>query len=385
MVTKDDDLFSLVLANIPNLVFVKDEAGVVRYANEAMLEIYAPARRETLIGSRDRGDFRERDAAFFEEQARLASASGRSAAVEEVATHDGVVRTFHTTTIAFTNGSGERLLLGILNDITTAARRERRLLDANELLQRFSLLAAHDFRAPLSSYVAALEAVTNDRETSLSPQSRQCLEAVIAGAMNLSGSLRSLLRTSKGEAAATEAAVCDLNQILQQARFNLASLLRTHAVHVYSDQLPTLAVDGDLFRQLFQNLIENAVKYRDRTRRSHVMIGYERRPGGHCFVVEDNGLGVSRNDASRVFDLFEQGERLGFDGVGIGLALCKRIVAVHAGRIVLDPEYTGGCRLLIELPVRDEGGPDRGDDDRGHPAGAVAADGVPGRTRLPAG
>lgn len=348
----NDPLVHLILDSIPHLLFVKDENSVFLYANPALLGIYPPERRTRVIGYTTAEQFSPEEAETFLEEDRKALLYGESSLVEEITTYDGARRVFNTRKIAFAAGDGRKCLLGISTDITELASREEELVEANQSLQNFSAFAAHDFRAPLASYVTSLECICSDRSSVLSEGSRKKIDSIIDSASSLSRGLGSLLRTSKAARLGTaiERAPCDINLVLSKLRFDLSHALQSTRFRIYASRFPMLMVDEALIRQLFQNLIENSIKYRNRSCLSRVKFLYLQRTDFHRIVVEDNGIGISPAHAGRVFTLYDQGDRKGFDGAGMGLALCKRIVSLHGGTIMVDRDFGTGCRFVIDLP-----------------------------------
>ena len=349
----EDQFFRLVLDNSPNLIFVKDAHSVFLYMNPAGFSLFPPDRRNKVIGFTMTEAFSEQEADLFLEEDRRTFAAGRSEIIEEIMTYDGLRRVLHTSKIAFRNADGEPRLLGISNDITELSERERQLMESNKHLADFSSLVAHDLRSPLSTYVSTLETIRADPGSVLSPASDRKIEKIIDSAINLSKAMHSLLKAAKGRRTAREdgRSLCDLNLLLSQIRFNLGKQLDEAGMGLYAGRLPGLHVDAELFRQLFQNLVENAIKYRRKDCLSKVTFRYDRTTVSHRLVVEDNGVGVSSKNALTIFRMFDQGERHGADGVGIGLALCKRIVSLHGGQMRVDEDYADGCRFLIELPL----------------------------------
>ncbi|WP_345409524.1 sensor histidine kinase [Nonomuraea salmonea] len=125
-----------------------------------------------------------------------------------------------------------------------------------------------------------------------------------------------------------------------------------------------------MLRLLWQNLISNAIKFRDPARPPLVRIACERGEEGEWeFSVADNGIGVEPEFADKIFIIFQRlHSRETYTGTGIGLAMCKKIVETHGGRIWLDTDYTGGARIRFTLPVHEdtEDTEDTGHEDTGH-------------------
>ena len=353
MLVLDLDTISLVMEHSPSLIFVKDQDCRVVFANKAFLEIYPPQERLTIIGRTTVENFSSSEAETFLAEDRRALREGSSELVEEIVSFTGERRVFQTRKIGFTTPSGERRLLGMCNDITELANREASLVQLNAQLQAFSELAAHDLRSPLASFVNALDFIKHDAESSLSKQSLHFISLITESASNLSSNITALLIAAKANNTQFNLDIreCDLNIMLAEVKLNLADLIGRHSVHIYANRLPHVSVEPNLFRQVFQNLIENSIKYRSKGS-PKIFIRHHERDERHWFSVEDNGVGVGADATMRAFELYEQEAIDGVQGVGIGLALCKRVMTLHGGHISIDSSFAEGCRVNFDIPVK---------------------------------
>ena len=352
----DSEIFALVMEHDPNLVFVKDENSVILFANRAFLDLLPPDQRSTVIGRSLADHFSAPEAELYLSQDRRALADGRSEIVETVVDHTGRARTLVTRKIAFDAADGQRRLLGIATDITELSQREQALIETADRLKRFGAFAAHDLRSPLGTFVTAMNVIKADRETTLSAQAGEYLDLMIASASHLAANVTALLEVSRDEATTTvDLRDNDMNLLVAEVRFNLSSLVLNSGATIHAPRLPSIVCEAGLIRQLLQNLVENSIKNRRDEEPLHVLIRYERNGDSHRFFVEDNGRGVSRETADIMFEAFEQGGRAKESrpstGVGLGLALCRRIVDIHAGTIRVDRSFEGGCRIEFVIPV----------------------------------
>lgn len=354
----ESEIFALVMEHDPNLVFVKDENSIILFANRAFLEFVPPERHSSVVGG-SLADHRPlAEAELWLSQDRRAFDEGRSEIVETVVDNAGRRRTLVTRKIAFDAADGKRRLLGISTDITELSQRERALIATSDRLKRFGAFAAHDLRSPLGTFVTAMNMIKADRDTTLSPQAGEYLDLMIASATHLAANVTALLEVARDEeTTAVNLRQNDMNLLIEEVRFNLSSLVDKSGATIYTPRLPSIVCEAGLVRQLFQNLVENSIKNRRDDEPLHVLIRYERSGQSHRFFVEDNGRGVSDETAETMFDAFEQGgrdraKRASTDaGVGLGLALCRRIVDIHAGAICVDRGFESGCRIEIMLPV----------------------------------
>jgi signal transduction histidine kinase len=158
-----------------------------------------------------------------------------------------------------------------------------------------------------------------------------------------------LLDYSRASSADYEIHPVDCNEI---ARSNLALLgtrIEETGAAVETRELPTVWADANQISRVFQNLISNALTYRSAEPR--IELGAERIVGGWCFTVSDNGIGISRADVERIFEMLERlHTQQEYSGSGMGLAICKRIVERHGGRIWAEPKPPSGTRFCFTIP-----------------------------------
>jgi light-regulated signal transduction histidine kinase (bacteriophytochrome) len=139
---------------------------------------------------------------------------------------------------------------------------------------------------------------------------------------------------------------------VESARRNLRTAIEESHADIAADPLPILTADASLIRNVFQNLIGNAVKFRAEGRHPEVRIGARQEGGEWLFHVKDNGIGIDPTQADRLFNLFQRlHSREEYPGTGIGLAICKKIVERHGGRIWVESEQGKGATFWFSLPV----------------------------------
>lgn len=344
-----EDFFHLVMDNNPDRVFVKSEDGVIVYANRAFLEMYPPGQRDQIIGSTAIENFSDEQTRVFQEEDRKAFELGTSTIIEKLTDWRGVTFTFLTTKTCFNAPDGRRLMLGVCDDITDLARRERELVETNNALENFAALAAHDLRSPLSTYASLIEMIHLDKENTLSDKTREYLDMMGRSARQLLAHISGLLGTYKAshDQKINETPV-DLNILLEEVKFNLSALITRNKARIFSNRLPVMAVDENLFRHMLHNLIENAIKYQ-----SHdnpvIILKHARRNDGDYFTIEDNGIGISPEQEEQVFRIYEQSGDRKSAGVGLGLSMCRKIVELHQGQMWIDHAYQNGCRICFTV------------------------------------
>ena len=142
----------------------------------------------------------------------------------------------------------------------------------------------------------------------------------------------------------------DLNAVLGDALRNLQASLKAAHAQVTHDSLPSLPVDATQITQLFQNLIGNAVKFRGE-QPPQIHVGVRREPERWVFSVRDNGIGIEPQYFERIFQIFQRlHTRKHYPGTGIGLAICKKIVERHGGKIWVESQLGQGTAFFFSIP-----------------------------------
>jgi signal transduction histidine kinase len=233
------------------------------------------------------------------------------------------------------------------------ARSNDELQGSNIELQRFAHVASHDLREPLRA-IGTHAQLLNESATELSPDHRKSLDRVVAAARRMQELIDDLLALSRLEGAAAKMSAVPLRGLVDAAIENLKHAIdRTGAV-VQVEELPTLTCDSSPIVQLFQNLIANAVKFRREGETPRVSIS-SRRVGDHWEIaVKDNGIGIAPEHHARIFEMFERlHPRERYGGTGIGLAICRKIVDRHGGKIWVESPPEGGS--VFRFTLRAEG------------------------------
>lgn len=229
-------------------------------------------------------------------------------------------------------------------------QQQEELKRSNSELERFAYVASHDLQEPLrmvSSYTQLLE---KRYEGQLDQDAKDYIAFAVDGATRMQALIKDLLRYSRLNTEAHEFAEVDVNHLFDYAVHNLAVTIDETGSVVTKDELPTVIGDDRRLRQLFQNLIGNAVKYRDPEKMNHVHVSAKEITGGWQFCVEDNGIGIAKEYYEKIFVIFKRlHTRQEYDGTGIGLSLCKRIVEAHNGKIWVESESGKGSRFYFTL------------------------------------
>jgi signal transduction histidine kinase len=205
---------------------------------------------------------------------------------------------------------------------------------SNRELEEFAYVASHDLAEPLRVITSYLQLI--DRHAELDEDSRQYLGSSVNAAKRMHRLIDDLLRYSRSGSGELQRQHVPAADIVAETMRDLAAEIEAAGAVVEVGELP--AVDGDpvLLGQLFQNLVANAVKFRD-GEAPHVRVTGRELPDGVEFTVRDNGIGIAPEDQARVFKMFQRlHHREQYEGTGIGLAVCQRIVQRHGGEIHIE-------------------------------------------------
>ncbi len=231
-------------------------------------------------------------------------------------------------------------------------QRSAELARSNADLEQFAYVASHDLSEPLRKVTNFCQLLERQYADQLDDKARTYIAYMVDGAKRMQNLINDLLDFSRVGRTTDQFVPVDLDLKLERALGNLEAQLTETGAVVEHDPLPTVPGDSTLLTALLQNLVGNAVKYRSPDRTPHVRISCELR-GDECLVtVDDNGIGIDPQYAERIFAIFQRLHlRDQYGGTGIGLALCRKIVDFHRGRLWLAEKDEPGARFQFTLPL----------------------------------
>ncbi len=222
---------------------------------------------------------------------------------------------------------------------------------SNAELEQFAYVASHDLQEPLRKVVSFCQALQTRYGGQLDERADQYIDFAVDGAKRMQVLINDLLAFSRVGRGGRELALIALPEVLAAAQLALAETIASAGGSVVADELPTVRGDRAQLTSLFQNLIANAVKFRG-AEPPVVRIAVVRRDAQWELSCADNGIGIDSEYAERIFLIFQRlHARDAYEGSGIGLALCRKIVEYHGGRIWLDTDYAGGTCFRFTLPI----------------------------------
>ncbi|WIY06317.1 ATP-binding protein [Amycolatopsis mongoliensis] len=234
-------------------------------------------------------------------------------------------------------------------------RRTRELERSNADLEQFAYVASHDLQEPLRKVASFCQLLQKRYQGLLDERGEQYIEYAVDGAKRMQGLINDLLAFSRVGRKPGEHVVVEASRLVDDALANLEVALSLSGGKVDRGELPEVRVEPALMTAVFQNLIGNALKFKGEAP-PEVRVTADGDGDGWVFTVSDNGIGIDAEYAERVFALFQRlHTRSAYPGTGIGLALCRRIVEYHGGRIWLDTEAEG-TTFRFTLPATEDNG-----------------------------
>lgn len=260
-------------------------------------------------------------------------------------------------------GPEDRLYYAVARDITQRKAEEEkirtqaeRLARSNEELEHFAHVASHDLKEPLRVVAGYLQLIQRRYRGQLDTQADEFIDFAVDGAARMNILIEDLLRFARVSSEQIEAQPIETDVAVGRVLSDLATLLDEAGAEVTVDPLPNVLASPGLLRQVFQNLIANAVKFRQPGVTPKVRIWARSYPFSGpaamvTFTVTDNGIGIAPEYQSAIFELFRRLHgRTEYAGTGLGLAIVKKIVERHGGRIWVESEPGQGASFRFTLP-----------------------------------
>ncbi len=233
-----------------------------------------------------------------------------------------------------------------------AEQRAEELSQANEELEQFAYAASHDLQEPIRTLVSFSTFLRDDVGDDLSPEAATDLEHITVAAQRMKRLVTDLLALSRASRSTLKPAEVALEDCLKDSLDALRERVTETGARVEQAPLPVVSGDRRLLTQLFQNLLGNAMKFRRGNEPPAITVAAQQQDSVWLIEVKDNGIGIEPEYASQIFAPFKRLHGMeDYEGSGIGLAICKRAVERHGGRIWVESEPGDGSRFRFTLPT----------------------------------
>lgn len=351
------------------IVAITDKAGKITYANKKFCAISKYSEGE-LIGNTHRiinSNYHPKE--FFIEMWKTISKGVTWEGEIRNRAKDGTHYWVNTTIVPFMDADGKpEQYVAVRYEITERKLAEeqlkiysKKLEVSNQELQDFASVAAHDLQEPLRKIQTFSDRVRVKSKDTISSEAYDYLERIQSSAKRMQILINDLLTYSRVTTKAKPFAEVSLNQIVTQVRSDLEVRMEQTGGQVIISDLPSIEAEPTQMHQLFQNLISNALKFHKPNTKPTVTISAriiestQRNRFVHAceITVSDDGIGFEQKYVDRIFTIFQRLHgRHEYEGTGIGLAVCRKIVDRHGGSIMATSQLGEGARFIVTLPMK---------------------------------
>jgi len=343
------------------IVAITDRAGKIIHVNDKFCEISGYSRAELLGKTHRVVNSGYHPAEFFVEMWKTITTGQVWSGEVRNRAKAGHFYWVYTTIVPFLDENNEPYqYVSIRFEITARKEAEAKLITyahklerSNQDLQQFASVAAHDLQEPLRKILAFSDRLVNKTKAVLSPDAQDYLDRIVGSAKRMQTLIDDLLAFSRISSRGQPFVSTDLNVVLKDVLSDLEFRIEQTNGRVTVDVLPTIMADRSQMRHLFQNLIGNALKFHRPGTPPEVHV--QAKAGQDFCEIEvcDNGIGFEEKYLDRIFIIFQRLHGRGeYEGNGVGLAICRRIVERHGGQITARSTPSRGTTFVIQLPLK---------------------------------
>ena len=245
----------------------------------------------------------------------------------------------------------EEMIQKTLDELNTKNADLKKYIKSNNQLENFAYMASHDLKAPLRTITSYSQLLVRRANGKLDETELEFFDFIINASKNMGNLIESLLVFSKVNSQNKSFEILNVNTLLDTVIKELKADIDEKDVNIHIDNLPhELVGDNSRLKQLFQNLISNAIKFMEKDKTPTIHIKCIDKKDAFLFSIEDNGIGIKPEFHDRIFNLFQKLHNSNeFEGTGIGLALCKEVVNQHKGEIWVESTYGEGTTFFFSV------------------------------------
>lgn len=251
------------------------------------------------------------------------------------------------------------LVTAAVRDITTRKQADIKLQQlitnlerSNKELERFAYIASHDLQEPLRMIASFTQLLSKKYKDKLDQEANEYIEFAVDGALRMQQLITDLLAYSRVATKGKPFAPTDCKKIVEQAIRNLSVAIEESHAKITYDALPVIPADDVQLLQLFQNLLSNAIKFHDHHKPPEIHVSAHQIKNVWNFYVKDNGIGINPEFHEKIFLIFQRlhGKKE-YPGTGVGLAICKKIIERHGGKIWVESMFGKGANFCFTIPA----------------------------------
>ena len=351
-----------VLDIMPSRVFWKDRNYIYGGCNKLFASDAGFENESEIIGKNDYDlVWKKSETEFYRAIDERVMSSGKPelGIVEPQKRSDGKEVWLETNKAPIIGKNGEVIgIIGTYHDVTDRVQSEIKLKDytkqlevKNKELEQFAYIASHDLQGPLNTIFSLLNMLYSNSSHLFGEEEKKIIEHVNKATQRMKALISGVLEYSTIGNNASFSQI-DMNQMVSEALDNLKASIEEANCEIHVDSLPVFNGLENVFPMLFQNLINNAIKFRKADVDPVIKISCSEKDGYYIFEISDNGIGMAQDKLKEVFQMFQKlSSENEYQGHGIGLSHCKKIVELHQGEIWVTSELGEGSTFKFKIPI----------------------------------
>jgi PAS domain S-box-containing protein len=357
---RNKESFRTLAENSPDLIFRVNKDLKCIYINSTITE-FTDIPSEFFIGKTiDEFGFPEKYTSPFKEDYNKLFKTGEKQNLEYKLPTTRGYRFFYATNVPEFDSKGNiQTALSVVRDITERKQVEEQLKEtvqelerSNQELQSFAYITSHDLQEPLRTMGSYAGLLKRRYGGQLDSDADEFIEFMVSGAARMKTMIKSLLDYSRVGTHGGEFTEFNAEDALNAALSNLQSSIDECHAEITHDALPVISADESQITRVFQNLIGNALKFRKKGVKPEIHISAQKAVDEYIFSVQDNGIGIEEEYTDRIFEVFKRLHAIDeYKGAGIGLALFKRIIDRHGGRVWVESSPGKGSTFYFTIPI----------------------------------
>jgi PAS domain S-box-containing protein len=355
---ESEQRFKHFLFNAPEAIWVQDFSGTFIDGNKMAEELTGYTRKE-MLGKNilEMGLVPPEYVSKVMEAFQSVSVGERSGPIELLMQRKDGSTVVVEASIIPVEREGKIEIIGVVLDVTERKKAQEAITKANHLLKQsneelesYTYVVSHDLKAPLRTIRSFGSFLLEDYEDKLDETGKDYLNRMVNASSHLDSMIEDLLVLSRVGRKFTEFENVNLTKLLEEILFDLETSIKESNAKVVVGKLPVLFLQRVWIKQVFMNLLSNALKFNE-SKTPKIEVKYKERETDHLFTFQDNGIGIEEKYLSRIFNLFERAPtEKKYDGTGAGLAICKKIIEKFGGQIWVESTLGKGSSFYFTIP-----------------------------------